>query len=452
MTAGHDIARGRRVCVIGAGPCGLTAVKNLLAAGIDEVVCFDEGAAIGGNWVFDESTDRTSVYESTHIISSKSWSEFEDFPMPHDYPDFPSHRQMRAYFEDYAAHFGLLPYIRLRTRVERAGLRADGRWSVAVSGPDGNVEDVFDHLVVCSGHHRDPHIPAYPGRFSGEMLHSRAFKRPEPFRDKRVLVVGAGNSAGDIAVDVARVAQRTCISLRRGYYIVPKIVFGRPIDVLYARLRQKLPLPRAALQPLLGAFLRLAVGPWEKYGLPRPQGRPLETHPTLNANLLNALRDGTVLPRPGIERFDGPLVHFSDGTSEPFDTVIWGTGFRTSFGFLDSSVVDWDPSSRPPLYLKMMHRRIANIFFLGLFQPLGCIWRLADLQARIAALQIAGKLERPGDIDARIDKEIRSPHWRFDHAARHAIEVDYHDFRRELVQELDRLCAPRASAAAASRL
>jgi hypothetical protein len=436
MMAGNGLARGGRVCVIGAGPCGLTAIKNLLAVGVDEVVCFDEGVAIGGNWVFDERVERTSVYESTHIISSKSWTEFEDFPMPDDYPDFPSHRQMRAYFESYAEHFSLYTPIRLRTRVERAILRADGRWSIAISGPDGRAEEVFDYLLVCSGHHREPNIPDYPGRFSGEVLHSRAFKRPEPFRDKRVLVVGGGNSAGDIAVDVARVAQKTCISLRRGYYIVPKIVFGRPVDVLYGRLRHKVPLPRVALQPLLAAFLRVAVGPWEKYGLPRPRPGPLESHPTLNSNLLNALRDGMVLPRPGIERFDDSLVQFSDGTSEPFDVVIWGTGFRTSFGFLDLSVVDWDLSSRPPLYLKMMHRRIVNIFFVGLFQPLGCIWRLADFQARIAAMQIIGKLERPADIDARVDREIRSPHWHFDAAPRHSIEVDYHDFRRELVQEL----------------
>jgi hypothetical protein len=436
MMAGNGLARGGRVCVIGAGPCGLTAIKNLLAVGVDEVVCFDESVAIGGNWVFDERVERTSVYESTHIISSKSWTEFEDFPMPDDYPDFPSHRQMRAYFESYAEHFSLYTPIRLRTRVERAILRADGRWSIAISGPDGRAEEVFDYLLVCSGHHREPNIPDYPGRFSGEVLHSRAFKRPEPFRDKRVLVVGGGNSAGDIAVDVARVAQKTCISLRRGYYIVPKIVFGRPVDVLYGRLRHKVPLPRVALQPLLAAFLRVAVGPWEKYGLPRPRPGPLESHPTLNSNLLNALRDGMVLPRPGIERFDDSLVQFSDGTSEPFDVVIWGTGFRTSFGFLDLSVVDWDLSSRPPLYLKMMHRRIVNIFFVGLFQPLGCIWRLADFQARIAAMQIIGKLERPADIDARVDREIRSPHWHFDAAPRHSIEVDYHDFRRELVQEL----------------
>src|SRR5438067_1309392 len=226
-----------RVCVIGAGPCGLTAVKNLLAAEVYNVVCYDEGDAIGGNWVFSEAKSRTSVYFSTHIISSKRLSEFEDYPMPADYPDFPSHRQLRTYFDSYAAHFGLEPYIRLRTRVERAQLGSDGRWSVSLSG---GGQEIFDHLIVCSGHHREPYVPEHAGEFTGEVLHSRDFKRGERFRDRRVLVIGGGNSACDIAVDISRVAARTCISFRRGYYIVPKLLFGRPIDLLYAKAR-KLP-------------------------------------------------------------------------------------------------------------------------------------------------------------------------------------------------------------------
>jgi Flavin-binding monooxygenase-like len=419
-----------RVCVIGAGPCGLTALKNLLAVGLDNVVCYDENDAIGGNWVFREENERTSVYFSTHIISSKRLSEFEDYPMPADYPDFPSHRQMRAYFDSYAAHFGLQPFLRLRTRVERAERASDGRWSVSLSG---GGRETFDHLLVCSGHHREPYVPEHAGTFSGEVLHSRDFKRAEKFRDRRVLVIGGGNSACDIAVDISRVASRTCISLRRGYYIVPKILFGRPIDLLYAKARK---LPRAIVQPLLAALLRLGIGPWKKYGLAAPECGPLEMHPTLNSDILNALRHGRVLPRPGIERFDGDLVHFSDHTVEPFDVVLWATGFRIAFPFLDASVVDWDTSRPPPLYLNMMHPRIDNLFFIGLFQPIGCIWRLADHQARIAALQIAGRLPRPADIAARV--RSRTPHWHFETTRRHAIEVDYHDFRHDLMGALSR--------------
>jgi hypothetical protein len=113
-----------------------------------------------------------------------------------------------------------------------------------------------------------------------------------------------------------------------------------------------------------------------------------------------------------------------------------GTGFRTGFPFLPGGVADWDMAKTPPLYLRMMHPTIPSLFFIGLFQPIGCIWRLADYQARIAALQISGRLNRPSDIDARIRRDVAHPHHRLDPSPRHAIEVDYHTFRRDLMNEL----------------
>jgi cation diffusion facilitator CzcD-associated flavoprotein CzcO len=356
--------------------------------------------------------------------------------MPDDYPDFPSHRQILTYFEDYATHFGLLSHVRLRTQVRHASLGSDGRWSVRLAREGQEEEQVFDYIVVCTGHHREPYIPEYVGRFDGEVLHSCDYKRAEPFRGKRVLVVGAGNSGADIAVDVSRVAARACISMRRGYHFLPKLMFGRPTDVFYAKARRAM--PRRLLDPLASLLRYIVIGSWERYGLQTPACGPLEMHPTLNTDILNALRHGTVLPRVGIERFVGNSVQFSDGKVERFDTVIWATGFQISFPFLDASIVDWDAPQRPQLYLRMMHPRIANLFFIGLFQPVGCIWRLADHQARIVALQIAGRLDRPDDIGRRIADEMDVSRRRFDASPRHGVEVDYHDFHRELMQELDR--------------
>jgi Flavin-binding monooxygenase-like len=420
-----------RICVIGAGPSGLTTLKNLLALGLTNVTCFDEGDAIGGNWVFRE--DKPSVHESTHIISSKRLSAFENYPMPADYPDFPSHREIRAYFEAYAVQFGLAPFILLQQRIESANRRADGSWSVRIATPHGDDEATFDYLIVCSGHHRVPQIPEYPGHFSGEVIHSSAFKHVAPFAKKRVLVVGGGNSACDIAAEISRVASRTCISMRRGYHILPKKLFGYPIDRLYAAFRW---LPRSISRRLFKMVLRIKMGRYEDYGLQAPHSEPMEMHPTLNSNVLKALRGGTVIPRVGIARLAENEIEFLDGTVEPFDTVIWATGFHTVFPFLDSSIVHWSMAECPPLYLKMIHSEVANLFFVGLFQPLGCIWRLADHQARIAALQIAGYLERPADIGERVEREMSSRHRRFDKSARHAIEVDYHIFRRELFEHL----------------
>jgi cation diffusion facilitator CzcD-associated flavoprotein CzcO len=443
----------RRVCVIGAGPCGLATVKNLLAAGIDDVVCYEEASAIGGNWVYDDAPDRRSVYRATRLISSKRLSEFEDFPMPDDYPDFPSHRQMLDYFEAYAKHFGLPARIVLETRVESASRLPDGKWSVA-TGPGGTRVETFDDLIICSGHHRDPLMPEYPGAFSGRTLHSREYKRPEPFENQRILVVGGGNSACDIAVDVSRVAASVAISMREGYFILPKMMFGRPTDQIYAKLRRYLPgAPRFLLDAIARAVVRFEVGPWDKYGLQAPKGSPIAMHPTLNTGILSALRDGSVRARPAISSLDGRLVRFNDGSAEHFDTIIWATGYRFGYPFLDDAIMGADFTHFPPLYLGMMHPGIENLYFIGLFQPIGCIWRLADLQARIAALQIKGVLRRPADVGARSEREANRRRRRYGTAARHLIEVDYHDFRRDLQRELGRYAVAPASSqlACASR-
>lgn len=420
--------------MIGAGPCGLTALKNLLQQNCGTVICYEEHEGVGGNWAFTDDPGSISVYECTHIISSRRMSAFDDFPMPAGYPDFPSHRQLLAYFQSYALAFGLLPHIQFGTRVEQCSLDVDGRWTVRVLRNGRSTLERFDYVLVCSGHHREGFVPEYPGTFAGRIIHSSSYKRPEPFRDQRVLVVGAGNSAADIVVDVARLASRAVLSMREGTYFIPKLMFGQPIDVAYAFWKQIVPKP--LFQFALKLALRMALGRWEDYGLQAPKSAPLAQHPTLNSSLLEALRHGRVTARRGIERYDGQMVSFSGGAAEPFDTIIMATGFRTAFPFLPASIVNWDWTKTPPLYLKMMHPSLASLFFIGLFQPIGCIWQLADHQARIAALQITGRLKRPSNMSALIQREVATPHWRFDPSPRHAIEVDYHQFRRELMHEL----------------
>ena len=353
-----------RICVIGAGPSGITTLKNLRQAGLTDITCYEAGDAIGGNWVFREDQSHSSVYASTHLISSKKLSQFEDYPMPDSYPDFPSHSEVLAYFQSYARDFGVLPFIRLNTRVERAERETNGRWRLRVAGPEGAGEERFDQLLVCSGHHFDPAIPSYPGRFSGETLHSHSYKRAEIFRDKRVLVVGGGNSACDIAADLSRVAMRTAISMRRGYHIIPKIVFGMPVDVAYRRLRH---LPKPIRRFLLNAGLNLVVGHWERYGLEPPARPVLEMHPTLNTDVLLGIRHGRIAPRRGIARLEDKTVTFTDGKAEDYDVIIWATGYRTSFPFFDRAFIDWSEALRLPLYLKMMPADIPNLYFIGLF-------------------------------------------------------------------------------------
>lgn len=424
----------KRVCIIGAGPSGIAAAKNCRQAGLDFVV-FEKNDKVGGNWVFNSKTGHSSVYENTHLISSKSWSEYEDFPMPDSYPDYPNHIQLQQYFESYAKHFDIYSSIRFDHEVRDVKRLSDGRWLVQFIDNNGAaLEESFEYLMVSNGHHNVPKYPEYPGQFTGVFLHSHDFKAvDESWRDKSILVIGAGNSACDIAVEAARVSKKVKLSMRSPQWIFPKFIFGQPGDVFAARTRW---LPRKLRQYGLKFLVRIILGPYSRYHLPENTLLPLSTHPTLNSDLLDYIRHGRIKPIGAIKSFDGKVVNFIDGSSEEFEIICACTGFWTEFSFFDKSLIDFKDLERVPLYLKMIHQEYPNLYFIGLFQPIGCIWPLADYQAKLACLEILGLYHRPENIAKAIADEVENPHFNFGPGQRHAIEVDYHTFRKELRAEL----------------
>lgn len=434
-----------RICVIGAGPSGITSLKNLLDEGLD-AVAYDRQKTVGGNWIFSEEEGHSSVFETTHIISSRTLSQYEDFPFDAfdpDTPDYPSHEHLLRYFQAYARHFELYDHIQFCTEVVRCIRLGDRQWQVELRRDGREWTERFSHLVVCNGHHWDPRWPSYPGTFTGEYLHAHQYKRATPFAGKRVLVIGGGNSACDIAVETSRLSAFTAISWRRGYRILPKFIMGIPSDVVGEKLAW-LPIPiRARLSDWI---IRLLQGPNERYGLPPADVKFGQTHPTINDELLYRIRHGKVHPRPDIAHFDGKVIHFKDGRAEAYDTVIACTGYRISHPFFDKSFIDY--SEGPvPLYLRMMHPEYEDLYFIGLFQPLGCIWPGAELQAKIMAREIAGKWRRPTDIRRRIERELSRPHYRQLNTPRHTITVDYHLFRKQLLRHLPKDYVRRAPAA-----
>lgn len=423
------------VCVIGAGPSGVAAAKNCLEAGL-AVTVFEKNDRVGGNWVFNAATGHSSVYENTHIISSRMWSEYEDFPMPTDYPDYPNHAQLQAYFDTYARHFGVIERIRFNTTVDHVSRNDTGDWNVDFTDADGlSHQATFTHLMVCNGHHWNPKYPEYPGSFDGTFMHSHDFKGvDDSWRGKKVLVIGAGNSACDVAVEAARLADTVCMSLRSPQWFLPKFMFGLPSDVLGAKNPW---MPTRLRQWLFTGLLKLLQGDYKtKYGLPRPTTPVLSHHPSINSDLLDFIRHGRVKPRPAIKALKGDAVEFTDGRVEAFDTLVACTGFWITFPFFDRTFIDFQHAERVPLYRRMMHADHDNLYFIGLFQPLGCIWPLADYQAKLACQEILGRYQRPVDMQGAIADESRHPHLKFDKGGRHSTEVDYHRFRDELKGDL----------------
>ena len=423
-----------RICVIGAGPSGITALKNLLDEGLD-AVAYDRQEDVGGNWIFSDKEGHSSVFETTHIISSRTLSQYEDFTFDEfdpDTPDYPSHDHLLRYFQAYARRFGLYDHIEFRTEVVHCARHGDRDWEVTLRRDGREWQERFTHLVVCNGHHWDPRWPDYPGEFAGAYLHAHQYKRAAPFAGRRILVIGGGNSACDVAVETSRVSAFTAISWRRGYRILPKFIMGKPSDVVGEKLAW---LPISIRARLSDFIIRVLQGPNELYGLPPVDVKFGQTHPTINDELLYRIRHGKVHPRPDVARFEGYKVHFKDGRVEEYDTVIACTGYRISHPFFDKSFIDY--SEGPvPLYLRMMHPDYEDLYFIGLFQPLGCIWPGAELQSKIMAREIAGKWQRPADIRRRIERELKRPHYRQLDTPRHTITVDYHLFRRQLLRHL----------------
>jgi cation diffusion facilitator CzcD-associated flavoprotein CzcO len=427
-----------KVCIIGAGSSGIASCQVLKERGIP-YDCYEAGTEIGGNWRYLNDNEMSSAYRSLHINTCRDVMEYAAYPMPKTLPDFPSHYQIAAYFDDYVDHFGLRETITFRTEVTKVE-PADGRWRVTARDRDTDEETTRDYraVLVANGHHWDARRPepAFPGEdtFTGEQQHSHYYKTPEPYRDKRVLVLGIGNSAADIAVETSYVSDRTFLAMRRGAHVIPKYQFGRPFDKLVKTPFGRLPYK---VQQWFGrAALRVVQGKMTDYGLPQPDHKPLDAHPTVSGDLLNRLGHGDITVKPNIERLDGDKVHFVDGTAEQIDAIIYCTGYKISFPFLDSDVIA-AADNKIALYRRVVDPAHPGLYFVGLVQPLGAIMPLAEEQSKWIADLLDGtaKLPPPAEMRRSIadyDKKIAK---RYVASKRHTIQVDFRAYLSELRRE-----------------
>lgn len=421
----------KQVCIIGAGPSGLPAIKNISEAGIS-VVAYDYNSDVGGNWIYNEKESHSSVFETTHIISSKTLSQYEDYPFKPEVSDYPSHEELRNYFQSYAKYFNLYRHIQFNTLVKSCVRLDNGHWEVKTIKDENEYVEIFTDLVVCNGHHWEPKYPNYSGKFTGDFLHSHQYKKAASFANKKVLVIGGGNSACDVAVETSRVSTKTAISWRRGYRIIPKFLMGKPTDVFAIKMNF---LPIFLRNLLAGFIAYINNGSNKIYGLPEPDHKFGATHPTINSELLYKIRHGKIKPRVEIDRFEGKKVFFKDKSKEDFDVVIACTGFVLAHPFFDKKFLNY--SEGPvPLYLKMFHPTYDNLYFIGMFQPLGCIWPGAEQQSKLAALALKGSWKRPANIDVLCEREVTHPHMKQINTSRHRITVDFHRFMRDLKTQI----------------
>lgn len=427
-----------KVCIIGAGSSGITACQVLNARGIP-FDCFEKGSQIGGNWRYENDNGMSSAYRTLHINTSRRVMAFKALPMPDHYPDYPDHFQMAAYFDEFADHFGLREQIRFRTEVLKVE-PADGEWEVTVAGPDGERQsERYRAVLVANGHHWDPRWPepGFPGaeEFSGEQVHAHHYREPDILRGKRVLVLGIGNSATDIAVESSRIAEETFIAMRRGAYVIPKYINGKPIDELANPITSMLPIP---VQRFFATrALGVAAGDMTAYGLPKPDHKLFEAHPTVSSELLPRLGHGDIKVKPNIARYTGGRgVRFVDGSEEELDLVVYCTGYKISFPFFEPQVFA-APDNRMPLYRRVVSVERAGLYFIGFIQPLGPIMPLAEAQCEWVAELLAGRASLPGAAEMRreIDREERLQAKRFVASKRHTVEVDFHPYLRAIQRE-----------------
>jgi dimethylaniline monooxygenase (N-oxide forming) len=435
-----------KACIIGAGSSGIAGAKVFAERGIP-FDCFEKSDEVGGNWAFGNRNGMSAAYRSLHINTSRERMEYSDFPMPKAWPDFCHHSLIKQYFNDYVDHFGIRDRIRFETSVEHAARREDRVWEVSLSTGETRL---YDAVVVANGHHWDPRWPepSFPGadRFKGRQMHAHEYVDTEGFERRNVVVLGMGNSAMDIAVEVSLVAKRTFLAARRGAWIVPNYLFGRPSDQLTVNPR----IPFKLRQRWLHELVKRVVGNPADFGLPEPDHLLGDAHPTLSNYILARVAHGEVIPKPTIRALEGSRVRFADGSVEDVDIVVYCTGYKVTFPFFDPGLIA-APDNDLPLYRRVFHPDIDNVFFLALLQPLGATMPLAEAQAQWVARYLRGEYHLPRDPELRADmaRERKRMFKRYVKSKRHTMQVDFDDYLLELRRELRRR---RAGAAGRVRL
>jgi dimethylaniline monooxygenase (N-oxide forming) len=421
-------------CIIGAGSSGVAAAKALKEKGVP-FECFEKGSDLGGMWRYGNDNGVSSAYRSLHIDTSRSSLGYSDFPIPGHLPDFLSHWEVAEYLDAYAERFGVRPHIRFRTEVTDVSPSGDS-WTVTLKGGE---QKRYSAVLVANGHLWDPRWPSFPGRFEGTAIHSHHYKTADPFEGKRVLVVGIGNSAVDIAVDLCRQAKSVHLSTRRSAWVMPKYLMGIPVDRWGAFFSRRLRLPVRLSRAIIQRLMFLTVGDQERFGLPKPKHPMWKEHATLSQELLPYIGHGWIRVKPDVRELQGDRIAFVDGSAEPFDAVIYATGYKTTFPFLKPEVFEVR-DNQVALYRRVLPPDRPGLYFVGLLQPIGATIPLVEIQARWLAAVLAREVKLPdrAAMQAEIARHHRNLERRYVNSARYTLEVDFKEYAAQLRGDMAR--------------
>ncbi len=435
------------ICIIGAGSSGIAVAKALRDRNL-AFDCYEKGSDLGGMWRYQNDNGQSCAYRSLHIDTSRNNLGYSDFPIPADKPDFLSHSELLSYLESYADHFGIRPHIRFNTAVTAVEKTGDGAWRVTTSGGS----KIYKTVIVANGHLWDPRWPEFPGTFNGTAIHASQYRDARPFDDKKVLVVGFGNSAVDIAVDLCKRADSVAISTRTGAHVMPKYLMGIPVDRWSAFLTRKLRLPSVWARRIMGRLAYLAVGNQSRFGVPKPAAPIWREHATISQELLPYIGHGWLTIKPNVTSLEGGSIGFADGSHAAYDAVIYATGYKVSFPFLAPDIFSVTDGEMVNLYRRMTPPGHPGLFFAGLVQPIGATIPLVEVQARWIASVLSGQIALPsaGDMAIEIREHYVVKQRTWHNSARYTLEVDFKDYAGQLRGDIAAATRGRAASLASS--
>nr|XP_027204901.1 dimethylaniline monooxygenase [N-oxide-forming] 5-like [Dermatophagoides pteronyssinus] len=447
----------KRIAIIGAGVCGITSAKACVEQNFEPIV-FEKTDYTCGLWRYQENLDEdgiASVMKSTVINTSKEISAFSDYPPPTNLSNYMHNTKLCAYFDSYGEVFGFKKYVRFRHEILSLELADDfdrtGRWKVTYKNLNKNEQktEIFDGVMVCIGHHSKPYYAKFPGqeKFKGTITHTHSLKHSKGFEDKIVVVVGIGNSSLDASVELATVTKQLYLSTRRGAWITRRVgKNGVPGDAEFLRRWVTYVTSALPFSWICSHYERHLNENFDHdlYQI-KPKHRALSQHITINDALANRILSGVVVIKSDIERFteDG-IIFQGEKEVTKCDAVILGTGYRFDYPFLSQEILPViDNAVR--LYkfqfiptIKPAH----TLAFIGLIQPIGPIFPIAELQARWFAQLMLGRKQLPSKtiMNTDIDRRLNEMRQRYYGSSRHTIEVEFTPFMDELANEVG--CMP----------